>query len=94
MVTLKMGTENDVQLSRKVKEITQTKPRLGVRIYALLMFVFLYLGITELDLKTGLSLASWGCKETTSYSKRSVRRYLVSCRVHFKFRLSLLFRRN
>lgn len=40
MVTLKMGKENDVQLSKKVKEITQTKPRLGVRIYALLMFVF------------------------------------------------------
>lgn len=40
MVTLKIGKENDVQLSKKFKEMIQTKPRLGVKIYALLMFVF------------------------------------------------------
>lgn len=91
-----MGKENEVQLFKKVKEIIQTKPRLDVRIYAFLMFgFFLYLGITELDLKVGLSLGSKGRKETASYSKRSwVARYLLGCRVHFKFVLSLSFMRN
>lgn len=56
----------------------------------LLMFEgLLCLGVTELDLKVGLSLGSWECKKTT---EKEV--FIGACRAEeFKLRLNLLLRR-